>query len=363
MELEITTTPRETLVWAPSSREADLLRRELVEAGFLVRDADPSELEAFGRIPEGEGSLFDPARIFDVAIGADANASLQALIDSGHSLMWHGWQMRLARSLWGVSIRIPPRGRRRSSTSESAVHFGVPVRSTNGLRLRMSRDRYARINKRSSLRPWPREMNPELWDSLDRFYEDAEHRIYTDQWCETMQAQALENFDLNMAHFASLEASEFEVALERAVKSRRGLVEVTDLNEWEGVAGLYIMVLDEYRQAYVGATDARVGVLKRIKQHWTGTKPLDRLVWGDPQTSVISVDCFRALDTTRIFAAKTSRAFDGEDALLEQFPPEFILNRIPGGRDVARLAAIVGVDKVIKRREFPTVTFQIPADN
>lgn len=43
------------------------------------------------------------------------------------------------------------------------------------------------------------------------------------------------------------------------------------------------MVLDEYRQAYVGATDACVGIQKRIKQHWTGTKPFDRLIWGDPR--------------------------------------------------------------------------------
>ncbi len=168
-----------------------------------------------------------------------------------------------------------------------------------------------------------------------------------------MQTQALTNFDINMAHFASLDPGEFEAALQRAVKSQRGMVEVTDLMKWDGVAGLYIMVLDEYRQAYVGATAASVGILKRIKQHWTGTKPLDRLVWGDPQTSIISIDSFRALDTTRVFALKTTRSFAGENPLLEQFPPEFMLNRVPGGREVAKLAAIVGVDQVIKRREFP----------
>lgn len=359
MELEITTTPRETLVWAPTAQDAEQLRRELTDAGFLVMDADPWELNAFGRIPEGEHSEFDPARIFNVEIGAEANASLQALVDSGHRLVWHRWQPRPPRKVWGATVTV-----QRSSASTgagtptSAVHFGIPVRATRGLGLRMTRDTYARINKRSSLPRWSRESDPELWDKFDQFYEDPEHRIYTDAWCEEMQAQALANFDLNMAHFASLAPGEFEAALQSAVASQRGMVEVTDLRKWDGVAGLYIMVLDEYRQAYVGATDASVGVLKRIKQHWTGTKSLDRLIWGDRQTSSLSIDSFRALDTTRIFALKTTRSFTGENPLLEQFPPEFMLNRVPGGRDVAKLAAIVGVDQVIKRREFPAPDVQ-----
>ncbi len=353
MELEITSTPRETLVWAPEPRDARALRRELTDAGYLVIDADPWELETLGRIPEGEQDEFDPSRIFNVEIGAEANASLQALVDGGHTLVWHRWQPRPGRGIWGVPVKVPPRRVQRAgaSTSESAVHFGIPVRATRGLSLRMTRDTYARINKRSSTY-LPREVDPKLWDATHDLYDDPDHRIYTDEFCATMQERVLANFDLNMAHFASLDHGEFDAALQRAVASQPRMVEVTDLTEWDSVPGLYIMVLDEYRQAYVGATDASVGILKRIKQHWTGTKPLDRLIWGDPQTSILSIDSFRALDTTRIFALKTARSFAGENPLLDQFPPEFVLNRVPGGRDVAKLAAIVGVDKVIKRREF-----------
>lgn len=359
MRLEITSTPRETLVWAPTTQDAAQLRRELTDTGFLVMDADPWELDALGRIPEGEHHEFDPARIFNVEIGAEANASLQALVDDGYTLIWHRWQPRPGRGIWGVAVKVPPRRGQRTSTStpsESAVHFGLPVRATRGLRLRMTRDTYARINKRSSLDRWSRERDPELWDKLDEFYEDADHRIYTDAWCEEMQTQALANFDLNMAHFASLDHAAFDAALQRAVAGQKGMVEVADLTKWDGVAGLYIMVLDEYHQAYVGATDAFVGIQKRIKQHWSGTKPLDRLIWGDPRTSILSIDSFRALDTTRIFALKSSRSFAGENPLLDQFPPEYMLNRIPGGRDVAKLAAIVGVDKVMKRRVFSALS-------
>ncbi|AKV85477.1 hypothetical protein AKG07_03290 [Microbacterium sp. CGR1] len=67
-----------------------------------MQDADPRALDNAGLIPEGARLEFDPARIFDVGIGADANASLHALVDSGHSLVWHGRQTRLTRKVWGV---------------------------------------------------------------------------------------------------------------------------------------------------------------------------------------------------------------------------------------------------------------------
>lgn len=352
MDLKITSTPRATHVWAPSVQQASELRRELTEYGFLVRDADPWELDEAGLIPDGQQDEFDPTRIFDVAIGADANATLQALVDSGHRLVWHRWQTRLARKVWGVSVVVPPMKDRRAPAIDRAEHFGLKVRGSRELGLRMTRETYARINKRSSLAPWFREKDSELWDVLDERYEDAQHRVYTDEWCAALQADALENFDLNMAHFASLDRDELEQALQLAVKSQRGMVEVTDLTQWDGVRGLYVMVLDEYRQAYVGATNHPGGITARIKQHWAGTKSLDRLVWGDPETSIISIDSFRALDTTRIFAAKTTRSFDGENPLLDRFPQKFMLNRIVGGRDAARFAGLLGVESVMKRREF-----------
>jgi DNA-binding XRE family transcriptional regulator len=245
MILEITSTPRETHVWAQTAQHAGQLRRELTDSGFLVLDADPWELDQQSLIPEGEHLEFNPARVFDVSIGADANATLHALVDSGHTLTWHRWQTRLSRKVWGVTVAIPPRGRRRPATIESAEHFGLKVRGSRELGLRMTRETYARINKRSSSPRWHRDDNPELWDSLSDIYEDADHRILTDEWCAENQKQALENFDLNMAHFASLDHHEFEQALQHAVSGRRKLTEEKQqktfgehLRSWRMVQGL-----------------------------------------------------------------------------------------------------------------------------
>ncbi len=95
-------------------------------------------------------------------------------------------------------------------------------------------------------------------------------------------------------------------------------------------------------------------VLRRIQQHWTGTKPFDRLISTDVATSVLSIDSFRALDTTRIFAVKTTRHYNREDELINAFPPEFVLNRIMGGREALGIVGILGSERVIRRREFET---------
>lgn len=106
MRLEITTTPRETLVWAPTTQDAGDLRRLLAGSGHLVLDADPSELDFFDRVPDNERDDFDRARIINVEIGADAFASLTALVDAGHELWWHRWQSEANHNgVWGVEVR------------------------------------------------------------------------------------------------------------------------------------------------------------------------------------------------------------------------------------------------------------------
>lgn len=235
-------------------------------------------------------------------------------------------------------------------TAEAATHFGVRVQrgSKNGLRL--VREEYARINKRSSFHV-PRELHPAYWDARAGDFDDDEHRFYTDEWCEHQREEALENFDLNIAFMRSLDAAEFEEIVTEHVASRLNMRPVYDLNEWDHKPGIYVMVLDDYRQVYVGTTSASVGVKERVRQHWRATKPFDRLLFGGVDDSILSIDSFRALDTTRIFALTSKKAYDIETPLVESIPPKFRLNRIVGGegRMIGVLAGL-RVD-IVKRRD------------
>jgi len=233
---------------------------------------------------------------------------------------------------------------------DAAEHFGLVVRSGRKYGLTIDRDTYAVINKRSSFY-WKREINPRLWDAIAGDYEDEDHRILTDEWCARQRDDALANFDLNMAYFASLDTTEFNSALSTAVAAQRGMREVHDLNDWKGKRGLYVMVLDRFRQVYVGVTESEGGVLKRVRQHWTQSKQFDRLLWGGVNESILSIDSFRPLDTTRIFAARVRDPFALEHKVIESLPSKFVLNRTFGGRgNLVGFASMLGAD-IVKTHE------------
>jgi len=209
------------------------------------------------------------------------------------------------------------------------MHFGLQVRSGRKYGLRLRRDEYAPINKRSSLYEAQEFTSPTSRELTDRYFEDEERRIYTDEYCEFMRDCALRNFDLNIAHFGRLDRANFETALENLRTQFPDFKEVHDLNDWAGVGGLYVMVLDDYCQAYIGVSS---DVRRRIPEHWRASKELDRLIWGTVETSILSVDSFRAFDTTRIFAAQNRSPYPLEERIVATFPKEFLINRLAGGR-------------------------------
>ena len=210
---------------------------------------------------------------------------------------------------------------------QPARHFGETLRASK-YSFRLVRDEYALINRKPSTR-LPRDLcSDALWAAQDWAFEDEDHTRFSDEYYNDQQAAALENFDLNMAFFAQLSGREFLETLNEMLRQHHNLRPVTDLTTVDGVEGAYVMVLDRYKQAYIGqACDIRA----RIKRHWGGTKQFDRLIFGDMNSSVLSIDSFRARDTTRIFAAKTSRGLQMEERLVNAFPADFLINRVPGG--------------------------------
>lgn len=238
----------------------------------------------------------------------------------------------------------------RPRTTPPPKHFGETLRASK-YGHRLTRDQYALANKKPSTR-FPREMYTDAhWAAEAWAFEDEDHTVLSDEYCTLQREAALANFDLNMAFFAQLSPEHFEEALTEMLRKHKYLRPVADLVTMDDEMGIYVMVLDGYKQAYIGqAWDIR----KRIKRHWNGTKQFDRLIFGDKDTSVLSVDSFRALDTTRVFAAKTIRGEELEQRLVNTFPPDFLLNRVPGG---TRFMGSRFLPSEVKRREL------VPADS
>ena len=147
-----------------------------------------------------------------------------------------------------------------------------------------------------------------------------------------------------MEFYSMLDKIEFNTALESFLKDYRGFNQVFDLSKYSETAGYYIMVLDEYKQIYIGKTD---DIKKRIIQHWSRTKPFDRILLPmyAYDKSCFSIDFFRALDTTRIFVYKSKLEYGTEAELIDSFPAKFCTNRIGG--DVVNL--IDAIDTINSR--------------
>lgn len=198
-------------------------------------------------------------------------------------------------------------------------HFGVKV--LEGKRgLKLTREKYAMVSNKNSLVRFSRDI-----------YADEEGQIYTDEWCENQHKESLKNYDLNMEYFSLLKHSEFCIEIEKFLEQNSQFTEVYDLNLYDGKSGYYIMVLDEFSQMYIGTTN---NIKRRIRQHWSKSIPFDRLLFpmGNVDSSILSIDSFRALDTTRIFAYTTNETFNNEDNFINQISAKFVCNRLAGGK-------------------------------
>ncbi|MBP3619559.1 MAG: hypothetical protein J6J24_02740 [Clostridia bacterium] len=163
--------------------------------------------------------------------------------------------------------------------------------------------------------------------------ECVQGRIYSSLWLEKQKKEVEKNFDLNMRFFEALDEKEFNAELNNFLKRNSKFVEVNDLRDIYYKSGYYIMVLDKYKQIYIG-TSFHVG--KRIEEHWKKRKPFDRLIfpWHAVESSVLSIDAFMAKDTTRIYVYQTSKTYEMEDRFIQDFPRKFLLNRVSGGNEL-----------------------------
>lgn len=135
------------------------------------------------------------------------------------------------------------------------------------------------------------------------------------------------NYDLNMMYFNSLDEIKFNKYLDKIIKKYK-FKECKNLKEVDNVCGVYLLVLDKFKQVYIGQSG---NIKKRVYRHWSDKKSLERLIWGDLLTSIISIDSFGPLDTTRIFYIETYDTYETEEKIVSNFNTEYLLNRTAGG--------------------------------
>lgn len=225
-------------------------------------------------------------------------------------------------------------------------HFGVWIDKTK-FNLEISKDTYAQIDKRVSNKNIGniyRRLFPEQAEEIIKAnYENEECTMYNDNWCKAHQKDCLLNFTLNMKYFDNIDKNEFNKALNTLLKKNKGFVEVKDLEIYNKVSGWYIMVLDRYKQIYIG--QASNDLRGRIVKHWKEKKRFDRLLFGDVKTSILSIDSFGALDTSRIFIKEDWVDWylldEKEKKLINSISNKYLLNRTGGGiRDMGQGLAI-----------------------
>ena len=209
---------------------------------------------------------------------------------------------------------------------EKIQHFGVLINKTE--KNKISREHYAVIDKKSSTWYSKRKLLYKTAEERQKYYDDEECKIYSDSFCKKWQEKCLINFDKNMAFFSQISKEDFEKALQKLIGSNKKVRQIFDLNDCKDMCGIYVLVLDEYKQAYIGQAK---NIRTRIMQHWSKQKPIDRLIFGGVDKSVLSIDCFGALDTTRIYVLETTSLDSSERLAVTKMPAHFRLNRIGGG--------------------------------
>lgn len=135
------------------------------------------------------------------------------------------------------------------------------------------------------------------------------------------------NYDANMKFYESLDSVEFEKSLKRLCNKFK-LKEIHNLKTVSGIEGVYLLVLDKYKQVYIGVSK---DIKKRILSHWQKKKSLERLIFGDVCNSGLSIDSFGTLDTTRVFFKRTTHIYEVEEKITKDMDGCYMLNRTVGG--------------------------------
>ena len=133
-------------------------------------------------------------------------------------------------------------------------------------------------------------------------------------------------YDLNMRYFKNLDSKKFNKFLSKFIIDN-GFVEIKNLGEAKKMTGIYIMVLDDYKQVYIGQA---VDIKSRIMKHWRRQIPFRNISQYGAYNSKIAIDSFRALDTTRIYVleCEKDKLTELEIKYINNYREEYLCNII-----------------------------------
>jgi hypothetical protein len=237
--------------------------------------------------------------------------------ESCESIKWCATQDKIAKT----------KSNNNASNENKIMHLGIWLTKTPLLKL--SRETYAEIDKRNSfwdkkhLLAWLKQYNEN-----PQKYEDESCKTYSNEYCQQQQKDCLKNYDLNIERFSKISRDRFEKVITHLLNSAP-FEQIYDLSRCN-CCGIYVMVLDQYKQLYIGKAH---NIKDRIKQHWYKKKAFDRLIFGNVNNSILSIDSFGALDTTRIYILPmpVQNLDEAEAGIVNSIHSRYRLNRIPGG--------------------------------
>lgn len=246
-------------------------------------------------------------------------------------------------------------------------HFNIKLKKTD--RNKLTRDNYCLPTKELDYRTKQRIKSAKKFFEIhnrlplmcpsyyygfpNEVFEDEEH--YSDKFVQKHYMDCMTNFDLNIEYFKSLSFDEFNKYLLKFIRKYK-FNEIKDLNLLKDKSGIYILVLDEYKQVYIGKNNrlSSQKIKQEIQNHWSKRKDFGHLIFGRVETSILSIDSFGALDTTRIFYKDLKWYQDVdefEEKMVNDFKKEYRLNRVAGGINGEDDSAIRNLKLLSTRQE------------
>ena len=183
--------------------------------------------------------------------------------------------------------------------------------------------------------------------------------VYNEEFIKRNKEAILKNLNLNLKFYTELDSEEFNKNLDKVLKLKKnnGLKKVTDLKEYIGKKGIYIMVLDKYKQIYIG--QSKRDVVERIINHWKRKVEFENLLIGKVNESKLSIDTFGMLDTTRIYIEdidplyyNNSEKIDKrEEYLINSIPEKYLINKVGGGLRLDGIDSLKSFIDTYKKRK------------